>query len=119
MLGGHHLTAGTEVFISPYAMHRRPDCFPDPERFDPERFAPEAEAHLPRHAYLPFGGGPRICIGSHFALMEGQIILATLAQVVTFDLVAGQRVVPEPLITLRPRNGVTMTVRRRSGQGGV
>jgi cytochrome P450 len=113
VIGGHHLPPGAEVFISPYAMHRRPDCFPDPERFDPERFTPEAEARLPRYAYLPFGGGPRICIGNHFALMEGQIILAALAQAVTFELVAGQRVEPEPLITLRPRHGILMHVHRR------
>ena len=89
-----------------------PDYYPDPQRFDPDRWTPENEARLPRHAYLPFGGGPRICIGNHFALMEGQIVLATLAQRVSFELVGRQRIVPEPLLTLRPRYGIQMNVRR-------
>ena len=113
-IGGHRIPAGTTVVISPYALHRRPDYFPDPQRFDPDRWTPEAEARLPRHAYLPFGGGPRICIGNHFALMEGHIVLATLAQRVAFQLVGRQRVVPEPLLTLRPRYGIRMSVERDS-----
>lgn len=112
VIGGHRIPAGTTVIISPYALHRRTDTFPDPERFDPDRWTPENEARLPRHAYLPFGGGPRICIGNHFALMEGHIVLATLAQRVNFELVKRQRIVPEPLITLRPRYGIQMNVRR-------
>ena len=90
--------------------------FPEPERFDPERFAPEAEKALPRHAYLPFGAGPRVCIGNHFALMEGQLALATLvAASCRFDLLPGHRSVePEPLVTLRPRGGLPMRVARRT-----
>ncbi len=110
-LGGRRVPKGTWVIMSPYAMHRRPDAFPDPERFDPERFTPENERRLPRHAYMPFGAGPRICIGNHFALMEGQIILATLAQRVALDLAPGQTIAPEPLITLRPKGGIRMRVR--------
>ncbi len=102
------------VMMSLYTLHRRPDYFPDPERFDPDRFTPEAEAHLPRHAYLPFGAGPRICIGNHFALMEGHLVLATLAQRVTFEWPVGQRIMPEPLINLRPKRGTMVRVRRRS-----
>jgi cytochrome P450 len=113
-VGGHRVPRGALLVLSPYTLHRRPDCFPDPERFDPERFAPEAEARLPRNAYLPFGAGPRSCIGNHFALMEAHLVLATLAQRVTFELVRGQRVDTEPLITLRPRNGIQMIVRRRA-----
>lgn len=107
----HRLPAGTWLIISPYTIHRRRDYFPNPERFEPERFAPEAEKRLPRSAYIPFGGGPRICIGNHFAMMEGQIILATLGQRLRLDLVPGQRIAPEPLITLRPRR-IMMRVRR-------
>jgi cytochrome P450 len=113
-LGGYELAAGSVVLISPYVMHRRPDYFPDPERFDPERFTPEAEERLPRFAYMPFGGGPRICIGNHFALMEGHLLLAALAQRVTFELVPRQRIEPEPLITLRPKRAISMVVRRRA-----
>jgi len=101
------------IAISPYAMHRRPDYFPEPERFDPERFTPEAEQRLPRHAYIPFGGGQRICIGNSFALMEGHLVLATLAQHVNFALVPGQRVELEPIVTLRPKNGIKMKVTHR------
>ena len=111
-LEGYRLPAGTWVIISPYALQRRSDYFPDPERFDPDRFAPEAEQRIPRYAYIPFGGGPRICIGNHFALMEGQLILATLGQRVTFELAERRRVEPEPLITLRPRGGIRMRARR-------
>ncbi|MEM8530500.1 MAG: cytochrome P450 [Chloroflexota bacterium] len=112
-IAGYQIPAGTIVAISPYAIHRRSDYFPDPERFDPERWTPEHEEQLPRHAYMPFGGGPRVCIGNHFAMMEGQIILATLAQRTKFTLAADQRVEPETLATLRPRNGIKMTVERR------
>jgi cytochrome P450 len=111
-LGDQVLPAKTWVIISPYTLHRRNEYFPDPERFDPERFTADNERRLPRYAYLPFGGGPRICIGNHFALMEGQIILAALAQRLTFDLLPGQQIRPRPLITLRPRDRIMMGVRR-------
>lgn len=112
-LGGYQLPTGMLVLISPYVQHRRPDYFPNPERFDPERFTREAEQRLPKHAYIPFGGGPRICIGNHFALMELHLVLATLAQHVNFELVEEQHIEPEPLITLRPKPGIQMIVRRR------
>jgi cytochrome P450 len=112
-IGNYELPAGILVLISPYAMHRRPDYFPDPERFDPERFTPEAEQRLPRYAYIPFGGGPRICIGNHFALVEAHLVLATLAQRVLFELVPGQRIEPQPIVTLRPKNGIKMRVIHR------
>jgi len=86
-----------------------------PEKFDPQRFTPENEKRLPRYAYLPFGAGPRICIGNHFAMMEGHLLLATLAQHVTFELIEGQKIVPDPNknLTIRPKYGVKMIVRRR------
>ena len=106
------------VFISPYTMHRRPDYFPEPEVFDPERFTLENEKKLPRYAYMPFGAGPRICIGNHFAMMEGHLLLATLAQRVTFELVPDQQIIPDPLktVTIRPRNGINMVVHRRGNK---
>jgi cytochrome P450 len=113
-LGDYILPAGGIINFSPYMMHRRADFYPEPERFQPERWTPEFEQRLPRHAYLPFGGGPRICIGNHFAMMEAQILLAALAQRVTFDLIPGQTIEPEPVITLRPKQGVKMVVRRRT-----
>jgi cytochrome P450 len=112
-LGEYTLRPGTNIGISPYTLHRNPTSFPDPERFDPDRWTPENEAKLPRYAYLPFGAGPHVCIGNHFAMMEAQLILATLVQRVTFELVPGQTIAPEPLITLRPKGGVRVVVRRR------
>jgi cytochrome P450 len=112
-LGPYHLKPGTRLGISPSTLHRNPHYFPDPERFDPDRWTPEQEAALPRYAYLPFGAGPHRCIGHHFAMLEAHPILATLAQRVTFELVPGQLIVPEPLITLRPKGGLRVMVRRR------
>ena len=91
-IDGYQLPARTTVLLCPYTLHRLPEYFPAPEQFDPDRFAPEREKQLPRYAYIPFGAGPRICIGNHLALMEGQLLIATLAQRVTFDLIPGQRV---------------------------
>ncbi|GAC1642624.1 MAG: cytochrome P450 [Ktedonobacteraceae bacterium] len=103
------------AFVAPYTIHRRPDYYPDPERFDPERFTPENEKKLPRYAYVPFGAGPRICIGNHFAMMEGHLILATLAQRVNFELVPGQQPEPDPAhsLTIRPGGGIKVVVHRR------
>ncbi len=111
-LGAVTLRPGDTVFVNIYAMHRRADCFDAPAEFRPERFAPEREKLLPRGAYMPFGGGPRICIGNHFALMEGQLILAALAQRLRFAPVDDRAVVPEPLVTLRPKGGLPMRVER-------
>jgi cytochrome P450 len=112
-LGPHRLAAGESVLVNIYGLHRRPDYFPDPDRFDPDRFTPEREAQIGRYAYLPFGAGARTCIGNHFAQMQGVLLLATLAQRATFELVAGQRIQTEPLITLRARNGILMRIRQR------
>ncbi|QTR04523.1 cytochrome P450, partial [Saccharothrix algeriensis] len=117
-IGGHLIPAGSAVVFSPYALHRRPDLFPDPERFDPDRFSPENEAALHRHAYLPFGAGHRVCIGNNHALLSGQVALATMAQRVRFEAVPGHVPVPEPMVTLRPKDGLPMVVRRRTRAAG-
>jgi cytochrome P450 len=106
-VGGYEIPARSIVFVSPYVVHRHPGLWSDPEGFDPQRFAREP----PRGAYLPFGAGPRMCIGNGFASMEAELVLATMAQKVRFELVPGAEVVLDPSITLRPRNGVRMTVR--------
>jgi len=108
------IRAGQGALVSPYTLHRRPDSFPNPEQFEPERFTPENEKRLPRYAYLPFSAGPRICIGNHFALMEGHLLLTTLAQHITFEVMPGQRVELDPQVTLRPKSGIKMMVRRRN-----
>ena len=102
-IGGHRISAGTDVIANICTMQRRPEYFPDPDRFDPDRFEAAAEKAIPAWAYIPFGAGARVCIGNNFALMEGQLILATLAQRVEH---AARRqpgeIAPEPLVTLRP-----------------
>jgi cytochrome P450 len=118
-VGGDRIEKGELVMVNIHAMHRRPEYFPDPEAFRPERFLDGAEASIPRYAYLPFGAGPRVCIGNHFALMEGHLALASLAQRVQLDLPPGARVTPEALITLRPRGGLPMRVRRRAPAAGA
>jgi cytochrome P450 len=113
-IGGHRIGEGTDVVANICTMQRRPESFTDPDRFDPDRFEAAAEKAIPRGAYLPFGAGPRICIGNNFAMMEGQLILATLAQRVELSLVNAGEIAPEPLVTLRPAGGVPMRVKRSS-----
>lgn len=114
-IGGYRIPANSVIFVSPYVMHRHPKFWENPDVFDPERFTPERSADRPPFAYFPFGGGPRLCIGNQFALIEAQLLLATVAQRYALRLVPGQPVAPEPLITLRPRNGLPMTLHPRSG----
>ena len=114
-IDGYRVPKGWVVLLAPYTLHRRVEYFPDPETFDPGRFTPERERQLPRYAYLPFGAGPRICIGLYFAMMEGQLLLATLAQRVSFALVPGQIIEPDAVhhLTLRSAGAVHVTVRKR------
>ncbi len=118
-IGGHRIRAGTDVIANICTMQRRPEYFPDPDRFDPDRFEAAAEKNIPRGAYVPFGAGPRICIGNNFAMMEGQLILATLAQRVELSLARPGEIAPEPLVTLRPAGGVPMRVTRLPSAGTV
>jgi cytochrome P450 len=112
-VGGAVVSKGQVVLVNIVGIHRQPDMFADPDRFDPERFAPEREKLLPTQAYMPFGAGPRVCIGNHFALMEGHLILATLARHFRFELegaAAVKGIDAEPLVTLRPKGGVPVRV---------
>jgi len=111
--GGYRLPAKTSVFFSQYIMHRNPLYFADPLRFDPERFTLDRKAALPKFAYFPFGGGNRQCIGEGFAWMELALVIATLAQKWNLELLPGHPVVPQPLITLRPKHGMIMTLTPR------
>ena len=112
-LGGFHLPRGWLVFVLPYVLHRLPAFWEHPDAFDPDRFSPERSADRPKFVYLPFGAGPRQCIGNQFALIEAQLTVATLAQVYRLRLVPGHRVEPWPLITLRPRFGMPMLIEPR------
>ena len=115
-IGGFHLPRGWLVFLIPFVMHRHRAYWQEPESFDPERFAPERSSARPKFVYLPFGAGPRQCIGNQFAMIEAQLALATLAQGYRLALVPGHLVEPWPLITLRPRHGVKMMVESRTSQ---
>jgi cytochrome P450 len=101
------------VMMSQYLTHRHPDFWEEPERFRPERFLPPQSANRAKFAYFPFGGGPRVCIGNTFALMEGTLVLAAVAQRFRVELVPGQTVVPDPTFTLRPKYGVKVTLTLR------
>ncbi|MDL4820294.1 cytochrome P450 [Actinomadura opuntiae] len=110
-VGGYRVPAGSDVLISPYTLHRNPAFWHDPERFDPERFAPGGAAARPRYAYIPFGAGPRFCVGNHLGLMEATFVLALIARELRLTVVPGHRVVPEPMLSLRMRGGLPMQVR--------
>lgn len=110
-IGGYRIPAGGTVIMSQYITHRHGDFWDDPDDFRPERFAPELAKERHRFAYFPFGGGPRLCIGNNFAMLEAQLLLAAIAQRYELDLVPDHPVDLEPLITLRPRHGMMMTLR--------
>ncbi|HLG99524.1 MAG TPA: cytochrome P450 [Bryobacteraceae bacterium] len=112
-LRGTKIAAGSILIASPYVMHRDSRWFPDPQRFDPQRWTPEARDARPKFSYFPFGGGARVCIGERFAWMEGMLVLAALAQKWKLRLVPGHKVDTLPLITLRTRYGMKMTVESR------
>src|SRR3954466_9023980 len=99
--------------MSQWIMHRNPTYFPDPEKFDPDRWLPARSQKLPRFAYFPFGGGPRQCIGSSFAMMEAMLLLATIAQRFRLRNVPGHPVVAIPSFTLRPKYGIRMPLESR------
>jgi cytochrome P450 len=110
---GYALPKDAIVGISPYALHRHPKLWDNPEGFDPERFLPERSAGRSKYAYLPFGGGPRTCIGNNFAMMEAQIILAMVAREKRLTRVPGHRLVLDPTVTLRPKDGIKVTIEPR------
>ena len=109
-IGGYFIPANSIIVLSPYITHRHPAFWERAEVFDPERFAPVQAAGRPHYAYFPFGGGPRICIGNNFALMEIQLVLATIAQHYRLRLVPGHPVEPEALLSLRPHYGLPMSL---------
>jgi cytochrome P450 len=114
-IGGHRLKRNTFVLVNILGIHRRADLWREPDAFEPERFTNDKEKALPRCAYMPFGAGPRVCIGNHFAMMEAQLLLATIARRARFELVnADKEAELEPLVTLRPKGGLAVRARLRA-----
>jgi cytochrome P450 len=112
-IGGYPVPAGATVFVSPWVMHRDRSWFERPDEFIPERWAGDAAQRVPKFAYFPFGGGPRLCIGSRFAMMEAVLLLACIARRFRLRVDPSCRVVPFPSITLRPAHGLRMTLSGR------
>jgi len=112
-LGGYRVGKGTQLVVSQWVVHRDPRWWDDPEAFRPERWANDLARRLPRGVYIPFGDGPRVCIGNHFAMMEAVLVLATLARHHRIEPAPGEVLGLSPSITLRPRGGTRMVVRAR------
>jgi cytochrome P450 len=110
VVGGYRVPAGADVLICPYTLHRHPDFWDKPDVFDPERFSPERSADRPRYAYVPFGAGPRFCIGNSLGMMEAAFVVALVARDLRLRVVPGYDVVPEPMLTVRVKGGLPMTV---------
>jgi cytochrome P450 len=113
-IGDFSIRKGSFLVGVPYLIQRDSRYFTDPDCFKPERFADNAEKLLPRLVYIPFGAGPRFCIGNNFALVAMQLTLAAIHARFSLRLLSDQEVILDPLLTLRPRFGLHMTVRRRS-----
>jgi cytochrome P450 len=115
-IGGYVVPRKSLVLMSQYVMHRDPRYFAEPFKFKPERWTPEARESRPQFSYFPFGGGPRRCIGEGFAWMEGILLIATIARQWQMRLVPNHPVVLKPVITLRPKHGMRMSLIRRQEQ---
>jgi cytochrome P450 len=113
-IGDYALPAGSNIVLSQWVTQRDPRWFSEPERFYPDRWSEETAAKLPRFAYFPFGGGPRVCIGAGFAMMEATLLLATIAQRFRMRLAPNQRIEPLASITLRPKNGIRAELQERA-----
>ncbi|QDV36390.1 cytochrome P450 [Tautonia plasticadhaerens] len=111
--GGHHVAAGTQLLMAQWVVHRDPRWFDEPEDFRPERWDGELERRLSRGAYFPFGDGPRICIGQHFAMLEAVLVLATVVRRYRLSPASDEPLTLIPSVTLRPRGGVRLVAHER------
>lgn len=114
-IGGYVIPPNSLVILCPYTAHRHPQFWSDPERFDPSRFVEGIETGRPRYAYIPFGGGPRMCIGAPFAQLEAALILTTVTQHYRLELPPGAAVALDALVTIRPKGGLRMQANPVSG----
>ncbi|MEV0155843.1 cytochrome P450 [Micromonospora sp. NPDC050686] len=110
VVGGYRVPAGADVLISPYTLHRDSRFWDRPDRFDPDRFAPGASTDRPRYAYIPFGAGPRFCVGNHLGMLEAVLVLAMICRDLRLAGLPGRPVVAEPMLSLRIRGGLPVTV---------
>ena len=110
---GTAVAAGTKIYLSPYVTQRLAKYFPEPERFNPERFRAEERAGRPRFAYFPFGGGQRLCVGETFAMQEGLTVLSAIVPRYRMEVLAAEPIVARTGITLRPKHGLPVRLRRR------
>jgi cytochrome P450 len=113
-IGGYQVPAKTQIFMFQWATQRDPRFFESPDEFNPDRWTEELASSLPKYAYFPFGGGPRICIGNTFAMMEIILVLATIGQKLRFSLASQRPVEIEPAMSLRPKRGISVVVEKRS-----
>jgi cytochrome P450 len=111
-IAGVDIPPGALIIISPYTIHRHPEFWDNPESFDPDRFGQDQDKSRPRFAFIPFGGGPRLCIGDQFAMIEAQLILAMVSQRFRLELIPHRPVEADPLVTIRPRHGLPMKLVR-------
>lgn len=111
--GEYFVPKGTFIMMSPWMTHRDPRFYDQAESFVPDRWTEEFTRQLPKFAYFPFGGGPHLCIGNNFAMMEAVLLLATIAQQFKLEVLPGQMIVPQPSITLRPKNGIKVKMNKR------
>jgi cytochrome P450 len=118
VVSGYHVPAGSDVLLVPWVIHRHESFWTNPEAFDPDRFLPERSLGRHRCAYVPFGGGPRLCIGMHFALLEALVVVAMVSRRYRLDRVPGPPVQPEASFTLRPGGGVWMNAYARASRVG-
>src|SRR5262245_7963816 len=112
-LGGFQVRRGQTLLLAQWVTHRDPRFWDDPEKFEPERWEPERAAKVPKYAYFPFGGGPRVCIGNNFAMIEAALLLAEIARRFRFERVEKEPVRPRPSLTLRPERGILMQLHSR------
>ena len=113
-IGGYRIPKGAIILLCQYVTNRHPKFWDNPEGFDPERFSPERAGERPHFAFFPFGAGPRVCIGNHFAMMELMIAVPMILQHFRLSLVPGHPIAFEPLVALRAKHGVLMSLARRS-----